>query len=749
MPPFAYNPQNALSQYHKFPLKMTGNNKNKKTPACKWKEPINYSFGEDTSINYGIPCGKINNITVIDLDFHKLTNEQLENNSFYKEFGNIAEFCDCIVETGSGGFHLYYLYDKDIPQSTSEKHSIDVRNDGGYVVAPNSSLDKDTNYRYLKDKPPSTMPLMMKEWFQNNYYHKKVSLPPTAPNKNVNDRWEQLTAIIHKVRLRSHNEYFKFLAAGFNLRIDYTRIDNYLNDPICAGKYNKEKNLLHWEALKKGEHKAHKKAGWKTLELMAALDDPEKFTLYKQNLKIDGLLKEKNCDEAVVILEKTFPDMVLLGRHQIYALTPKKELVGHISQKERFEGILGMLIKRMNFKVINERTGNYVKCWTSYEARRNLVKTWIETILNDREPSDIEDQTYQNERKFMQFSNGCWNFENKEWLEGVFENHFGECGDTFNPEVGHEMCVVNHRLLDPILGDLKDYFLNWVVRGLSKRIEDKTFGFAVGLRDSGKSVLCNALTKAFPHVQRFNSDCLLSKGNEGFMPKDLGFMLTISNCGVALGSEPSKGKFKKLDGEVLKSIVGGEPLVGRELYGKPVKFCFRGRLLMCANTPPEISTKDSGEKLIQFPFENKFASKEIMEASPHINYMLADNTIHEYINSQECIDALRLIVLNSFGNPPPIPECMIEEISMMTEDAGESETTMLMKQIRPCAGGKLWTSEILERLDDEDFSGRTVNAIMKLHGYKFKKIMKQGVRKYGFVGCELIPEDEEESKCLI
>ena len=152
MPPFNQTPQTNLSQYHKFPLRMTGTNKQKKTPTCKWLDPTNYSYGEDSSINYGIPTGEGNDITEIDLDFHKLSEDQLLNNSFNQKFPHLEDWCELIVKTGSGGTHLYYQYDKEIKQSTNEELAIDVRNDGGYVVAGGSILDANTKYAIIKDK---------------------------------------------------------------------------------------------------------------------------------------------------------------------------------------------------------------------------------------------------------------------------------------------------------------------------------------------------------------------------------------------------------------------------------------------------------------------------------------------------------------------------------------------------------------------------------------------------------------------
>ena len=48
---------------HKFPI-----NKNNKQPLVKWQDENNLTTDKIDG-NYGVPCGKLNNITVIDLDF--------------------------------------------------------------------------------------------------------------------------------------------------------------------------------------------------------------------------------------------------------------------------------------------------------------------------------------------------------------------------------------------------------------------------------------------------------------------------------------------------------------------------------------------------------------------------------------------------------------------------------------------------------------------------------------------------------
>lgn len=96
---------------------------------------------ENPSANIGIITGRISGITVVDIDMKggkELADKHLA--LFPKTY---------TVKTPTGGYHLYYQYDKRIQQTANtfpQYPFVDIRNDGGYVVAPPSFCD------YIKDK---------------------------------------------------------------------------------------------------------------------------------------------------------------------------------------------------------------------------------------------------------------------------------------------------------------------------------------------------------------------------------------------------------------------------------------------------------------------------------------------------------------------------------------------------------------------------------------------------------------------
>jgi hypothetical protein len=88
--------------------------------------------------NIGILTGKISGVTVVDIDTSQ--GKQVSFDAFPKTF---------TVKTPTGGYHLYYAYDGRIQQTANtfpQFPHVDIRNDGGYVVAPPSEAD------YVKEK---------------------------------------------------------------------------------------------------------------------------------------------------------------------------------------------------------------------------------------------------------------------------------------------------------------------------------------------------------------------------------------------------------------------------------------------------------------------------------------------------------------------------------------------------------------------------------------------------------------------
>lgn len=113
-----------------------------KTPLVKWsylqeqratKEELKRWF-KDTENNIGIVTGKISNLTVVDCD-----NQEALDRYYFK-----AEPSGRSVKTPKG-HHFYHFF---VESRNSQDKGLDIRNEGGYIVAPPSENAKGERYEW-------------------------------------------------------------------------------------------------------------------------------------------------------------------------------------------------------------------------------------------------------------------------------------------------------------------------------------------------------------------------------------------------------------------------------------------------------------------------------------------------------------------------------------------------------------------------------------------------------------------------
>jgi hypothetical protein len=131
-----------------------------KKPLVKWKDGATSDLAQlrawwtkwPTAM-IGLPTGERNGITVLDVDCKNGANgfNSLAENGWVIPLGVVE------VKTPSGGSHFYFEYESGF-KTTAGKigHGLDVRNDGGYVVAPPSRPLWDGSkgeYAYAEGQP--------------------------------------------------------------------------------------------------------------------------------------------------------------------------------------------------------------------------------------------------------------------------------------------------------------------------------------------------------------------------------------------------------------------------------------------------------------------------------------------------------------------------------------------------------------------------------------------------------------------
>ena len=128
-----------------------------KVPLTKWeqyqKEPPSITevqrWFKDTDNNIAIVCGKVSgNLVVVDFDDKEVYEK------FMKEIENDSELKSIIettwlVET-TKGYHIYLRVDSNKPVLTGKMAKVDIKGEGGYVVAPPSLHPSGKRYEFVR-----------------------------------------------------------------------------------------------------------------------------------------------------------------------------------------------------------------------------------------------------------------------------------------------------------------------------------------------------------------------------------------------------------------------------------------------------------------------------------------------------------------------------------------------------------------------------------------------------------------------
>ena len=126
--------------------------RNKKPYLSSWlpyqtqipgKEEIEQWWTQWPEANIGLLTGRINGITVVDVE---------------KEGSTEGLPPTTTVRTGGGGWHFYYKY-ADIGNKTRIRPFTDIRGDGGYVIVPPSVHESGKTYEWISNQELADFPV--------------------------------------------------------------------------------------------------------------------------------------------------------------------------------------------------------------------------------------------------------------------------------------------------------------------------------------------------------------------------------------------------------------------------------------------------------------------------------------------------------------------------------------------------------------------------------------------------------------
>ena len=126
-----------------------------KKPLVKWEDyqkriasikEVEEWFEQWPNANIGVVTGSISKLIVVDVDpRHGGTNE------LFKDYNTPCS------QTGGGGWHYYFTSDTFITNRAGVTPGIDIRGEGGYVIAPPSHHSSGGSYQWLISPEEATL----------------------------------------------------------------------------------------------------------------------------------------------------------------------------------------------------------------------------------------------------------------------------------------------------------------------------------------------------------------------------------------------------------------------------------------------------------------------------------------------------------------------------------------------------------------------------------------------------------------
>lgn len=218
--------------------------------ATRDLEQIRRDFERWPDANIGLPTGKINSVFVIDIDRKNGKDGFASLASLEAEHGSLPDTLQ--VESPSGSVHYYFRWPgfPVITKASPFATGIDVRGDGGMVVAPPSIAPDAGAYKWRNSLPIADAPQWLLDLVRASTTERKESAAGRGEACPKGTR-SVLDWLIENEKIKTDDQWRE---AGMALR------DEFGDDPglglfsrICHGQTVNAKALNRWNSYTRGD----------------------------------------------------------------------------------------------------------------------------------------------------------------------------------------------------------------------------------------------------------------------------------------------------------------------------------------------------------------------------------------------------------------------------------------------------------------------------------------------------------------
>lgn len=561
-------------------------------PKCKAKKPY-LSFKKYASnnvdkcsqweasydnCNIGLPTGKDNGFWVLDIDAKgggKETMKRLAGDNRFPETPR--------AHTGGGGFHYYFLWDEraealGISTQAGVFDGIDLRGEGGYVIAPPSKHLSGSSYNWITDAELGRIEVA------------------TAPDW----LYELLEQAMKKDESKSqrNNERFKLqkVTSGEGRW-------NYLNDMACSlrAKYGYDANLLFTSLKALQDNRCEFGPGeepYSDSELRRIADDIEKKISYVgKKLEDQFTLDDYGNSQRFINKHGSLVRWIPLGQKRSSGMWAVYD-----GKKWNTEPAAGAHVRTLGTQTIKAIPVDAESLQDKKE--REAVLKWGARCLDNRyldsmlerakDSSDIAKPVDQFDTDLLKLNlqNGTlvMNGDKVALQDHSPDDYISKIAGTSYDEKA--TCPRWETFMEEIFkGDTEkiEYMQKVLGYSLTGSVSERLGWFLVGGGANGKSVLLEVMTHLLgDYGKKTNNKLLVADGSTD----QLSLLSALMGTRFTYCSELDEGK--KLSVAFFKEIIGGEEVEARRFYQDYIKFTPTFKLMLGTNNLPRIPEDSLG-----------------------------------------------------------------------------------------------------------------------------------------------------------
>lgn len=224
------------------------------------------------------------------------------------------------------------------------------------------------------------------------------------------------------------------------------------------------------------------------------------------------------------------------------------------------------------------------------------------------------------------------------------------------------------RIFEPIFGTSEDGLADaecwktYVAKGLACDIDERRWAIVVGLRDSGKSVLCAAIKEAFGrYAESFSATNMRRNDGPEQVDPELGwrFAMDFDKHHIVYSNDLriSKKYGQALDGGCVKTLTsGGDAVLVRAHDDTLREIVPVARMLICSNDLPGVDPEDAKSGALVFRLSGAFVGEKELNTpqkqrcieTGSVRYQKADSGIKAFCREPGFAPAFMRLILKAY-----------------------------------------------------------------------------------------------------